>query len=290
MGAPSSSVLVQRGESGVVVEIPRPLAPAGGIVRLEVVIPLALGPRAEEFQVQASAFGREVPFFLQQESRMGHRYCGWVGVPFEQSQGEVSIPIRVQHAQGKVFRVRAALTVLAGDYPSETLTVDPRHISPNAQALQRIRREQAELGALYRRSATQRLWRGSFREPIESVLTSRFGIRRLYNGEMRNYHQGADYRAATGTPILAAGEGRIALAKELYLTGNTVIIDHGLGLFTIYAHLNELRVVAGQKIDSGSLLGLSGMTGRASGPHLHFGVNLHRVRVNPEDLFHWVKD
>ena len=130
----------------------------------------------------------------------------------------------------------------------------------------------------------EKYWKGSFQVPINSAVTSTFGNKRIFNGEMKSFHQGLDLRAAMGTPIHAASGGVIVLAKNLFMTGNTVLIDHGYGIFTVYAHMSKLQVKKGQEVKPGETLGLSGMTGRASGPHLHWGAVINRFKVNPTDL------
>lgn len=206
-----------------------------------------------------------------------------VVVPFNSKPRSTKIEVSWKHAaSGKTQTL--PIDVIDGQYRSEVLTVDPAHVNPPKSAIKRIMAEQKEIGRLYWASDSIRHWKGSFTLPIQSEMTSPFGNKRVYNGEMKSFHQGLDLRAAVGTPIRAPGAGRVALAKDLYFTGNTVIIDHGLGLFTIYGHMSKLEVKKGQKVAQGDLLGLSGVTGRASGPHLHWGAVLQRLKFNPQDL------
>jgi murein DD-endopeptidase MepM/ murein hydrolase activator NlpD len=120
--------------------------------------------------------------------------------------------------------------------------------------------------------------------PIDSKVTSIYGTKRTFNGEMRSFHQGLDLRAKTGTPVRAPAGGTVVLAKDLFFTGNTVILDHGYGIFTIYAHMSKLGVKKGEKVNVKQQLGLSGATGRASGPHLHWGAQVNKSKVNPLEL------
>jgi murein DD-endopeptidase MepM/ murein hydrolase activator NlpD len=115
---------------------------------------------------------------------------------------------------------------------------------------------------------------GSFVRPVGGVPTSVFGTRRIFNGEPRSPHPGLDLRAASGTPVLSSGAGRVVLAQDLYYSGNTVIVDHGSGLFTIYAHLSATEVDEAQTVAAGDRLGLSGASGRVTGPHLHWGAKI----------------
>jgi murein DD-endopeptidase MepM/ murein hydrolase activator NlpD len=119
---------------------------------------------------------------------------------------------------------------------------------------------------------------------MESVVTSVYGSQRLYNKIRTNFHNGVDFRAQVGTPIAAPQGGEVILAQDLYFTGWTVILDHGYGILTLYAHMSKLDVKVGQRVRKGEQLGLSGATGRVSGPHLHWGAIIHKQKVNALDL------
>jgi murein DD-endopeptidase MepM/ murein hydrolase activator NlpD len=121
--------------------------------------------------------------------------------------------------------------------------------------------------------------------PIPGAKDGRnFGHRRVFNGQPRSPHSGADLRAAKGTPVYAANRGRVVLAKNLFYSGNTVFIDHGLGLYTTYLHFSEIKVEPGEIVERGQLIGLAGATGRVTGPHLHWGVRIVDARVDPFSL------
>jgi len=206
----------------------------------------------------------------------------WFGVPYSRSPGRAEV---VVHSSVRSSPISIPFEVIQGGYLQEVIQVDPRHVSPSAADLKRIRSESRELGKVYARSKPHSLWEGPFQLPVvDGVLTSRFGTQRVFNGVMQSFHQGLDLRAPTGTPIVAPAPGRVVLAKDLFYTGNTVILDHGRGLFTVYAHLSELKVTRGQDVRTAELLGLSGATGRASGPHLHWGALWNRVKFDPLDL------
>jgi murein DD-endopeptidase MepM/ murein hydrolase activator NlpD len=120
--------------------------------------------------------------------------------------------------------------------------------------------------------------------PIEGGSGSNFGHRRVFNGEPRAPHTGADLRATTGTPIRSTNRGRVVLAKDLFFTGNTVIVDHGLGIYTLYAHLSRIDVKTDAIVERGQVVGLAGATGRVTGPHLHWGARVQNARVDPFTL------
>jgi murein DD-endopeptidase MepM/ murein hydrolase activator NlpD len=145
----------------------------------------------------------------------------------------------------------------------------------------RVVREAAELQELWRHSSTDRLWRGPFVAPVPNTVGSRFGSRSIFNGEVRSPHSGADFASPTGTPIAAPNAGRVVLARNLYFSGNTVILDHGLGLFSLLAHLSVIAVHEGDSVATGQEIGKVGATGRVTGPHLHWAVRVGGARVDP---------
>jgi murein DD-endopeptidase MepM/ murein hydrolase activator NlpD len=127
-------------------------------------------------------------------------------------------------------------------------------------------------------------WRGRFVMPVDSAVISNFGTRSIFNGELRQPHGGADLASPTGTPVRAPNAGRVALADDLYFTGNTIVIDHGGGLFSLLAHLSRLDVRAGEDVPRGAVVGAVGATGRVTGPHLHWTIRLGKARVDPVSL------
>jgi murein DD-endopeptidase MepM/ murein hydrolase activator NlpD len=148
----------------------------------------------------------------------------------------------------------------------------------------RANREAKEIDSIYSKMTNEILWDSSFAVPIPGGTGSNFGHRRVFNGEARAPHAGADLRAKTGTSIYATNRGRVVLAKNLFFTGNTVILDHGLGIYSLYAHLSRIDVKPGAMAMRGQLLGLAGATGRVTGPHLHWGVRVQGARVDPFSL------
>lgn len=209
----------------------------------------------------------------------GKAFQSVLGVPFEHKAGVFQIQITYGGQKTEV-----PLTIEDGKYPSETLKVAQKMVNPHKSDLKRITREQAEIGKVYERLLEEKLWKGSFIFPIDSAITSVFGTKRVYNGERKNFHGGLDLRAPVGTPIHAPAGGEVVLAKDLYFTGNTVIINHGFGIITLYAHMSKLKVKVGERVNSGQLLGLSGKTGRVNGPHLHWQALVQHKKVNPLGL------
>ena len=131
---------------------------------------------------------------------------------------------------------------------------------------------------------SEREWKSSFQRPVTAEISDVFGVQRVFNGAVQSTHQGLDFRVPTGTQVSAVNSGTVILAQFLYFEGNCIVIDHGQGLLTLYLHLSELRVNKGDRVSKGQLIGLSGGTGRATGPHLHLAVRWQGVYLNPAGL------
>ncbi|MBI3554935.1 MAG: M23 family metallopeptidase, partial [Deltaproteobacteria bacterium] len=194
--------------------------------------------------------------------------------------GNVDLGFKTKIA-GEVVESHATVTVKSGTYPSEKLRVAPRMVVPSKKDQKLIAKDRILLGRAYATKTLTRFWDPPVVMPIQSVITSTFGSARVYNGKKESVHFGTDLRAPTGTQIVAPIAGQVAVARLLYYTGNTVILDHGFGMFTIYGHMSKLLVKEGEIVKKGQVMGLSGMTGRANGPHLHWGVNLHGTKIDP---------
>ena len=160
------------------------------------------------------------------------------------------------------------------DYYAEQLKVDPKKISLSKKAEKRVIAEQVVLNKLYASSPNEFLFAEAFMTPLSSHVTSVYGNRRVYNKQKKGQHLGIDYRAAIGDKVPTANSGKIAFSGDLFYTGWTVIIDHGLDIFTVYGHLSKTLVKAGDMVKRGDLIGLTGNTGRTSGPHLHWGTKV----------------
>jgi murein DD-endopeptidase MepM/ murein hydrolase activator NlpD len=176
------------------------------------------------------------------------------------------------------------VVVAAGRYPSTTIKVAPEYVEPPKELTERIQQEEAVKKKAFAESAPESLWLGRFAAPTNTEQTGVFGSARLYNGVKRHQHAGQDFRAAVGTPVHATNAGKVALARGLYFEGNCVMVDHGGGLMTIYMHLSEFHVKEGDVVEKGQLLGLSGGTGRVTGPHLHFAVRWQGIYLDPATL------
>jgi murein DD-endopeptidase MepM/ murein hydrolase activator NlpD len=221
-------------------------------------------------------FGKQAPAF-QLEPGV---WQSLVGIDLDQKPGSYAI-VAIAHAGGVEIRGEQRLVVQAKTFPTRKLRVDPTFVNPPPDELKRIEREAAFVRDVTQHSASERLWSAPFVRPVPDAANSRFGSRSVFNGEPRRPHGGADFLSAAGTPIHAPNAGRIVAARDLFFTGNTVIIDHGLGVVSLMAHLSEMNVREGDRISAGQVIGRVGATGRVTGPHLHWGVTVAGARVDP---------
>ncbi len=163
--------------------------------------------------------------------------------------------------------------------------VPPRKVEPSDSDLAAIELERKVVRASLKGVKDNTSWLSGFIMPIEGRISGKFGGQRIMNKVPKNPHQGMDIAAKEGTPIKASADGEVVLAyPDLFYSGNVVVIDHGFGLQTIYAHMKDMKVTKGQKVSQGDIIGTVGMTGRATGPHLHWGASLRNVRFNPQSL------
>lgn len=207
---------------------------------------------------------------------------GWAalaGIDLDVKLGPATLSLSLPERAGP-RGVSRPVEVRPKTFPTRRLTVDDRFVRLNPADQARVDREQARTAAIYAASNPVR-FAGPFTSPIPGAASARFGERRVFNGVPKSPHNGADLRATTGTPVRAPSAGRVALAGDLFYSGNTVILDHGLGLYTVYAHLSRIDVTEGRDVPAGRVLGAVGATGRVTGPHLHWGVKLGGARVDP---------
>jgi hypothetical protein len=229
--------------------------------------------------VTATAFGQTVTCVRDGSAR---RWRGLIGIDVAVTKSSsLEVFARVGGQQHLV--IYGPVRLQPRRFATRRLTVASQFVDPSPTELERIRREAARLDAVFSAvTVPERLQ--SFAPPLAGVVASNFGTRSVFNGEPRAPHAGADYRGAAGTPIEAPGAGRVVLAEPLFFTGNTVVIDHGLGLYSLLAHLSRIDAQVGDAVERGTVVGLLGATGRVTGPHLHWGVRIGAARVDPERL------
>jgi hypothetical protein len=225
--------------------------------------------------------GRKLEFFL---GRGGSGWFALAGVDVEAAEGPSALRISVRLAAGGVRDLSRTVEIHPAHYRTSSLTVAPKFVEPGPVELKQIEADRLIKEKTFGVSAAEPLWAGNFRSPVTAQPTDSFGTRRVFNGKLASIHKGMDFRAATGTPVRAGNGGVIVLARELYYEGNCVVIDHGLGLFTVSMHLSRIDVKEGQRVATGEQLGLSGATGRVTGPHLHWAVRWQGAYLDPAKL------
>jgi murein DD-endopeptidase MepM/ murein hydrolase activator NlpD len=231
--------------------------------------------------LHATAFGKDVPMFPKPDSRA---WKGLIGIDSEVKAGRYSVEIRGTGVDGQSYNSADVLEVRGKQFPTRVLTVDEKYVTPPETVQERIRLESRRVEEIFGAHTPARLWEGAFVVPVPGAATSSFGRRNILNGKPRSPHWGTDFTANAGTPIVSPNSGKVALAAELYFSGNTIILDHGLGLYSFLAHLSHISVHEGDEVKAGQFLGLSGATGRVTGPHLHWTVRLGGARVDPLSL------
>jgi murein DD-endopeptidase MepM/ murein hydrolase activator NlpD len=175
----------------------------------------------------------------------------------------------------------AMIQILPNQFALQEVKVAPQYVNPSPKQLKKINREKTEMLAILSVVSDKKLWNSNFIIPVKGIREGRFGSRRVFNGEARNPHNGEDIAAAEKTPVYASNDGVIVGVVNHFFSGKGIIIDHGQGLFTEYFHLYKSEVKKGQKVRKGTEIGLVGHTGRATGPHLHWGMLINGARVNP---------
>ena len=235
------------------------------------------GP-SEGAMVEGLVGGRPITFF----SGAGG-YVALVGFDLELTARHERWRVDVREPRREPRGSRGTLHLRHRDFPVQRLTLPAPMVDLDPETERRAVAEGEVLRTLYRTISPERLWRGPFVRPVAgNDPGSGFGSRRIINGRPRAPHGGTDYAAARGTPVVAVNAGSVALVGEHFFPWRLVVIDHGLGLYTLYFHLDEARVEIGERVVRGQPLGTVGSTGRATGPHLHFGVQVGAARVDPD--------
>jgi murein DD-endopeptidase MepM/ murein hydrolase activator NlpD len=222
--------------------------------------------------------------FLFRSSKSCHCWYAFAGVSLATKPGAYTLHVEGKGAGDKAAAMSYPVAVAAAHYPSSTLKVASGFVEPPKETLARIEEDQATKKKVFSTTQPEVMWSGSFQRPADTEVSGVFGSARVFNGVKKSPHTGLDFRATTGTPISATNGGTVVLARPLYFEGNCVIIDHGQGLLTLYLHLSEFKVKEGDTVEKGQILGLSGGTGRATGPHLHFAVRWRGEYLDPRTL------
>ena len=241
---------------------------------------LQLRGAVEGATVEGTVDGRPLVFFPYAG---GH--AALVGFDLEVKPGTKPWQLAVLETGRDPRTTNGKVQLIARSFPVQKLSLPPGMVDLDPETERRVVAEGERLQTLYRTITPERLWRGPFTRPVGGVEPGTgFGSRRIINGKPRMPHGGADYAAPTGTPVVAVNSGRVALVGDFFFPGRLVAIDHGLGLYTLYFHLDSVAVSQGDPVERGQTIGTVGATGRATGPHLHFGAHVAGARIDPATL------
>lgn len=203
----------------------------------------------------------------------GQRWIAIVGLPLTVKPGQQQLDV---NGSARAFPVGAR------EYRAQHITLkNKRQVNPNPADLKRIQRELDEQTHAYRQFSARQPSNLLFDKPVDGALSSPFGLRRFFNGEERNPHSGLDFAVPAGTAIKSPAAGKVILTGSYFFNGNTVFVDHGQGLISMFCHLSKIDVKVGDELSRGAVLGKVGSTGRATGPHLHWNVSLNDARIDP---------
>ena len=246
------------------------------------------------FQVKAPArlqslrgtwLGHEISFSLVSASKT---WVGLGGVSLETSPGFYPLELSGDTAAGKSAARQISFTrrfvIRRANYPKTQITVDRKFTEPSPDQTRQIDEDKKIKQDFLNRVTPEREWAGRFAAPAVAPISDVFGTQRVFNGKTQSSHLGLDFRVPSGTPVAAMNAGTVLLARPLYFEGNCVVLDHGQGLLTIYMHLSEFKVKEGEQVARGQEVGLSGGTGRATGPHLHVAVRWQGTYLDPAVL------
>jgi Membrane proteins related to metalloendopeptidases len=224
--------------------------------------------------------GRKIVFFQAANHKAWYALAG---VDVEAPSGPSVLKVDVTYAVNTTH-LELPFEIHSAQYRSESITVAPNFVEPDAEQLKIVQADAALKARIFLVSASKPLWHGRFQAPVAARPTDSFGMRRIYNGTLASIHRGMDFRARRGTPVHASNSGVVVLARPLYYEGNCVVIDHGLGLYSISMHLSRITVREGQHVLTGQRVGISGATGRVTAAHLHWAIRLQDVYIDPAKL------
>jgi len=230
---------------------------------------------SDEVSIPEALFrGKEIKFYKLQENEYG----AFAPVDIDTAPGDYSINVK---SAGKGVSLSVKIKPYA--FPTKKITLPEEKVTLSPEDSLRVEREYLMQEKIWK-YVTEKSWGGGFISPTDTAVSEKFGVTRIMNEKKNSVHLGIDMKGKSGAPVKAINSGRVALREELFYGGNTLIIDHGMGLLSVYMHLSGFNVDNGAEVAKGDVIGFVGMTGRATGPHLHMSVKLQGVSINPEAL------
>ena len=235
--------------------------------------------------LSGSWLGHEIAFSFDASRKS---WFALAGVSLETKPGAYPLQLHGEtfagQSAGQAISFEKRIRVQRQRYPRVPLKVPDRYTAPSPEDQRQIELDKEAKTEILKTVSAEREWKGSFTLPVNAEISGVFGVERVFNGSVQSTHQGLDFRVPSGTQVAAVNRGRVILARPMFFEGNWVAIDHGQGLLTLYLHLSEFSVKEGDEVSKGQPIGLSGGTGRATGPHLHLAVRWQGVYVNPQVL------
>lgn len=249
------------------------------------VIPFRLSPPPGTSSVAGQFLSQSLAFF-KETTEPQSQYMALLGADLAQSVGKHPLSATFRGEEGRLHQLEYVIEILPTLFTTQQLTLPTDKADPNREDLVRIEKERMQFQAVFSKGTSEILWQPPFLAPVEGVVSKTFGKKRVINGTERKPHTGEDIAASLGTPVMASNHGRVVLAGDFFFNGQSVVIDHGGDLFTMYFHLSEVKTREGMFVKRGEVVGLVGQSGRATGPHLHWGARLSGARVDPFSLIH----
>ena len=238
---------------------------------------------AESTTAQGTFLGRSIRFFPDPRREEPKGFVGLLGIDLQDEPGTYDLIVELR--QGEQSRtLNYSVSVLKEKFHVEHLTLPKDKVDLDEKTLARWKTEQEQVKTALASDSQTRLWQPGFVEPVNGKRTGIFGSVRIMNGQPRNPHNGEDIGAPLGTPVAATNDGVVKLTVDHFFSGKGIFLDHGLGFYSMYFHLSEVLVKDGEVVKAGQIVGKVGASGRATGPHLHWGVKLNGARVNPYAL------
>jgi murein DD-endopeptidase MepM/ murein hydrolase activator NlpD len=244
--------------------------PQGGLVRVTYRL-----PEGRSLEKASLVFGNTKAQCFPHQGVL----TGLLGVSARARTGKSTAALWIRYQDGSHDKFPLTLTVTSANFPTQRIRMPGSKTGLMSPEI--LKKEREILNEALASTTPEPLWEGVFTNPLEGRISSPFGRKRYVNGRFWGFHSGRDVASPAGRPVKAANAGRVTLARKLWMRGNTVAIDHGMGVFTLYEHLSRISVTPGQQIDKGEVVGLVGSTGFSTGPHLHWELRIHGVPTNP---------
>lgn len=239
---------------------------------------LAVTPATAVSRIYYQYMDQSVDFYYDNAT---NRFISFLGIDVDFTPGKKILSIVIDTEKGVQSVEHVTVTVLKKDFPIQRLTLPESQVTLSRENQDRYEREQKTLKKIFADSVHKKIWLTDFSKPLQVEADTPFGVRRIMNDKPKNPHTGVDFKSPPGTPVHAASDGVVAHTGNFFFSGNSVFIDHGMGIYTMYFHLDSISVHQGDMVTRNQVIGSVGSTGRATGPHLHWGMRINNQRVDP---------